>query len=700
MSSGCREPSLSGCASRRCLSIAFVRSVIALSACFHLPTAHSIPGDLDPRFNLGARTFFQDAKGTVAFAAQVPGSSATLVVISDESPRAQRLNALGKIDPFYGRAGIASLPRGGFVAAASDREGRLVILLDRSERPFLPKFVLARFDASGRVDPAFGTGGIAELTLPEPAKYASARFQRVTIGDDGAILVGAVLGARVLVARLDPSGARDTGFGSNGLTALDPVLTGPFGLFVIGLSTLPGRAVVVAARGNGRGARSSVFRLDAAGQVDRGFGRDGVVELPLAIDAADVSSAGEIVLAGLSTLDAEYFSKSTNVVRLDATGQPKARFGVEGRVLLPRGESYASKDRPGAARFVAFDSALPDHVIVGGHTWSRASGRTGWSVLIERLGPDGRLDTAFGVGGAVEVELGYDGDSFVAFAQGDAADGFSITVAGSGDFRPAIRRLLGGPGDTGAGTASLSVVNSANNSSRIAPGTLITLYYPRINLPPGCDDGTGCGAVEIVVDHDVPDSLARRLTTVRPGFLGATQANLVLPEVVSGSRSAFIRLLDRATRNVLAEKLIGIDPVAPALFTENGTGLVTPSAQVLRVKGAEQTLERVTFDEPIALTGSDEIYLILYGTGIRRSNEVRANLRYPVYSTGWVRALTVTFAGPQGLDGLDQINIRLPVEALKAGQVRGTVSVEIEVSVPELGPLSLRSNPVEIAFDF
>jgi uncharacterized protein (TIGR03437 family) len=74
--------------------------------------------------------------------------------------------------------------------------------------------------------------------------------------------------------------------------------------------------------------------------------------------------------------------------------------------------------------------------------------------------------------------------------------------------------------------------------------------------------------------------------------------------------------------------------------------------------------------------GSDILYLVLYGTGIRnrRPNGI-------VACTINGQSLPVAYAGPQSqFPGLDQVDVLLPSSLKGAGQVNVTLTVDGEVS--------------------
>jgi uncharacterized protein (TIGR03437 family) len=125
-------------------------------------------------------------------------------------------------------------------------------------------------------------------------------------------------------------------------------------------------------------------------------------------------------------------------------------------------------------------------------------------------------------------------------------------------------------------------------------------------------------------------------------------------------------LVTVATSNPLADVAIVpvrilIAPVAPGLFA---------SAQILRVRAdGSQTLESAGV--PIGM-GSDTLYLVLFGTGIRNRTSI-ANVTCTMNGVG----LAVLYAGAQTeFPGLDQSDVLLPVSLRGAGRVNVTLTVD------------------------
>ncbi|HWQ33980.1 MAG TPA: choice-of-anchor V domain-containing protein [Blastocatellia bacterium] len=155
--------------------------------------------------------------------------------------------------------------------------------------------------------------------------------------------------------------------------------------------------------------------------------------------------------------------------------------------------------------------------------------------------------------------------------------------------------------------------------------------------------------------------------TERPAplfFVAATQINFQVPkDTVTGTATITVTAGD----GTVSSGTVQIVSVAPSLFSAASTGSGPAAAQVLRVKADNsQTYESVAvFDtgqnkfvtSPISLgPDSDQLFLILYGTGIRGNTQL-ANASATI---GGLNS-EVLFAGAQGgFIGLDQVNTRIP----------------------------------------
>lgn len=163
-------------------------------------------------------------------------------------------------------------------------------------------------------------------------------------------------------------------------------------------------------------------------------------------------------------------------------------------------------------------------------------------------------------------------------------------------------------------------------------------------------------------------------------FVSATQVNFQMPETVAAGR-ATVKLRRHNGAVLTGDVLIG--SVGPGLFSANASGTGVGLAAALRVDAAGaqipisvfiyDAVRQRTLPVPISLgSAADQIYLTIYGTGIRgaqRLSDVKAQV-------GGI-AVPVLYAAAQGeFAGFDQINVG-PLPRSLAG--KGTVEVELTV---------------------
>jgi uncharacterized protein (TIGR03437 family) len=163
-------------------------------------------------------------------------------------------------------------------------------------------------------------------------------------------------------------------------------------------------------------------------------------------------------------------------------------------------------------------------------------------------------------------------------------------------------------------------------------------------------------------------------------FVSPNQINYLIPAVTSLG-PAVVQVI--RNDQVVASETIQITNGSPALFsvTQDGRGLA--AAQILRVRGdGSQSYEPVAqFDPaqnafvpvPIDLgPATDQVYLLLYGTGFRYAPSGTATVVTSVANVGQ------QYIGPQGsFVGLDQVNVLLPRFLIGSGEI--TVSLQTEL---------------------
>jgi len=189
--------------------------------------------------------------------------------------------------------------------------------------------------------------------------------------------------------------------------------------------------------------------------------------------------------------------------------------------------------------------------------------------------------------------------------------------------------------------------------------------------------GFGSGlatATQVATATPLPTLLAGTTVKVRDSagterdaplfFVSPTQINYLIP---TGTPNGVATISVNSGDGVVSVATARVSSVAPGLFTADASGQGVAAAVALRIKAdGTQTFEPISrFDPaqgqlvaiPIDLgLETDQVFLILYGTGIR----FRSSLAAVSAKIGGMDG-QVTFAGAQNdFVGLDQLNVRLP----------------------------------------
>jgi len=151
---------------------------------------------------------------------------------------------------------------------------------------------------------------------------------------------------------------------------------------------------------------------------------------------------------------------------------------------------------------------------------------------------------------------------------------------------------------------------------------------------------------------------------------------------ISVSLAVFVYHADLSPAKIVALPVM-IVAVAPGLFSGNSNGQGVAAALVLRVKGnGTQVFEQLAVFDPgtnsvVAVPidlgpPEDEVFLVLYGTGMR----FRSSLSGAQLTVGGT-ALEVLFLGSHSVFvGLDQLNARLPRSLAGRGEVSVVLVVD------------------------
>lgn len=365
----------------------------------------TFPGAFDPSFGSGGTVVTTAGLSYPSISASVLQPDGKIVLVghcSDSEDISQpnppqvlvaRLTTDGSLDPSFGAGGVVAVQVGLGASPQSyadslvlQSDGKIVVGGWATDALNNLVFMVARLNADGSFDSAFGTGGtVTESSLPGVSALAL---------ESAGKIVGAGNG---FVARLNPDGSFDTSFASDGVQPIQANLAA--------VALQPDGKVVAA------GNEASVFlvaRLNAAGSLDTTFGSNGIAVRQLGAgqdpssfaDSVLVQPDGKIV-AGGSCTDSNSRPQLL-VARLDSNGDPDSSFGSGGTVItqLSDPDLYPSS-------YVNALALQPNGKILAAGT----ANDVGYidDAFVVRLQANGSFDTSFGTGGNVSAHNRYSG---------------------------------------------------------------------------------------------------------------------------------------------------------------------------------------------------------------------------------------------------------------------------------------------------
>ena len=343
--------------------------------------------------------------------------------------------------------------------------------------------------APGGLDPSFGQNGRVLTDFDQSIDIANA----VAMQPDGKLVVGGTTytnndfsGEDFALARYNPDGSIDTGFGNNGRVTTDfPGLAAEISAVVV----QPDGKILVA------GGAFPLFtflgnfelaRYNKDGSLDTSFGNGGIITTHFPQGSYAFALAlqpdGRIIAGGTDYVDFSSEASSNTdfaLARYNIDGSPDIGFGNGGQVLTDfrklNDDVFSVLVQPDG-RIVAVGSARDP---VSDYDFAAA-----------RYLVDGRLDTSFGVGGKVRNDFGQNGfdraHSAVLQADGKiVAAGFAITQDGATENFAALRWRANGSLDRSFNRSGMRQVSfgsccqSANSVLLQPDGKLVLLGYPN-----------------------------------------------------------------------------------------------------------------------------------------------------------------------------------------------------------------------------
>jgi len=286
-----------------------------------------------------------------------------------------RYNSDGSLDTGFGTSGKVSGSVNGIArAVAIQPDGKIVLAgeleLEQSNGIFVSDFTVARFNANGSLDLAFGTGGTGQVATDVGGAANSGR--NLVLQPNGAIVVsgtpqcsGRPECEHTDVVRYNANGTLDASFGSGGKLTLAGVDVGQ-GLArqADGKLVLVGTVVQSTAPAT---ARFVLMRLNADGGPDTTFGSAGTASTALSENATASGIAlqadGKLVVVGTRALSV---NANFIVARYNSNGSLDTGFANAGALSI----DFFGSDDVGENVLVQPDG----RIVVGGQARNSVDG--------------------------------------------------------------------------------------------------------------------------------------------------------------------------------------------------------------------------------------------------------------------------------------------------------------------------------------
>jgi len=350
-----------------------------------------------------------------------------------ESLEAREVPAtLAALDPSFGTLGKVTASGAPFTGVALQPDGKIVaVAMSNTD------FFVARYNPNGTLDTSFDGDGIKTIdfggTVDQPKGVALVPVTSFSSGvgfNGDIVIVGSTTKTNdVAIAVLNSNGELDTNFNATGMLTVN-----------LGGSADSGNAVAIDSSENiviagSTGSDFAVMRVKPNGTLDSTFGTGGkaIVDMGGTTDSANalrIQSDGKIVAAGTNGND---FA----VLRLNANGSLDTTFNTTGKKTLDFGGTDVARAvaiQPGGDIVLAGDFGSP----------------TAADIAVARLNSSGSLDSSFGTGGKVTVDVEGADDGRAVQLQPDGkilVVGDTGPVSGGGDVA-VIRLTAAGQLDT------------------------------------------------------------------------------------------------------------------------------------------------------------------------------------------------------------------------------------------------------------
>lgn len=313
--------------------------------------------------------------------------------------------------------------------------------------------------ATTQLDTSFGENGF----VVNDFGFGDDEVFDIEVQEDGKIVVvgysnnGAV--KNLAVARFLPDGELDKEFNDDGSYTLS---LGSGNTVAKSLALQDDGKIIVAGATEDGGDKIAVLRLTAEGNLDKSFGEDGQLLVPVddgqvVTGEVQIASDGSIVVAGL--VEAEDSTGQSFFTKLTQEGVLDTNFGSDGTALISSSNAIKVKT------LTLFD----DGKILAGGSISRGDGS---EAALLRVNDDGSIDDSYGTNG--ELILVEEGTDSVVNDIQELGDGSLLAVGfiNSGEFSQAFIGKVDEAGkldaDFGVSGIFLSTLSKENVANSVA----------------------------------------------------------------------------------------------------------------------------------------------------------------------------------------------------------------------------------------
>jgi uncharacterized delta-60 repeat protein len=265
---------------------------------------YTADGRLDPGFGSGGKVttdFFGSSDDAYAVVGQPDGSVVAAGRTFTASPgdadfALARYRRDGTLDPAFGNGGKVHTDLGGTYdvvkAMVRQPDGKIVVAGNTQNYPVSDDFALARYHADGTPDTSFGSGGTVVTKFAGNSAATALVLQK-----DGKLVAAGETstdGFDFALARYNPDGTLDRGFGGDGMVVTD---FGGADRAAALLIDNTGRIVAAGSSGTSLSSAVAIARYRGDGSLDRTFGTGGMVTTDI-----DNATATAVVAQGTKLL--------------------------------------------------------------------------------------------------------------------------------------------------------------------------------------------------------------------------------------------------------------------------------------------------------------------------------------------------------------------------------------------------------------